>query len=163
MTWIAIRLFMGKALGKAFDLVRRYPLQIALIVALIIVCLQQSRLSSVRQALANSKATIADMQAKAKRARETSVTIAKESDQTHEKRLTETRSRTDAFIAANRVRTEASAKSADQATGAFEATAPVSIVVQMPETDVRACGDLEAYAWSSYEWAQKLKAAGLAD
>lgn len=167
MTFLAIKLFMGKALGRLlglFKLALAHPWQAALIFAVCALFWQHRAIGQRDATIAARDALIADMQAKARQARATSVTIAKDSDDAHETRLADNRDRTTVFIAANRVRTQAcvSAPAESEAAGASEVAAPVPLVA-LSEPDVKACGDLQAYAWSAYEWGQAQIKAGLAD
>lgn len=167
MIWLKLLGVFGwlkKAAGALLGLVRTYPLQCALIAAM---CLAGWLWRGKQHAIADrdaARATIADMTAKAKAARQATVTIAKESDKAHEKRVTDNRSRTDRYIATRRLQPQAcvSAPAEDQTTGPPEKPAAVSFVA-MSEQDVKACGDLQAYAESAYQWGQSMVKAGLAD
>ncbi|MBK9496698.1 MAG: hypothetical protein IPO08_19790 [Xanthomonadales bacterium] len=167
MTWLAIKLLMDKALERLlglFKLALAHPWQAALILAVCALFWQHRAISQRDDTIAQQTALIADMQAKAKAARAQSVTIAKDSDDAHETRLADNRSGTIRYIERNRVRTQAcvSAPAEGEAAGASESAAAVPLVA-MSEPDVKACGDLHAYAWSAYEWGQAQIKAGLAD
>lgn len=167
MTWLAIKLFMGKALERLlglFNLALAHPWQAACIALLCLSAWQYRGIQRRDDTIAALNATIADMQAKAKAARATSVTIAKDSDDAHETRLADNRSGTIRYIERNRVRTQAcvSASAEGEAAGASE-NAPAVPLVAMSEPDVKACGDLQAYAESAYQWGQAQVKAGLAD
>lgn len=59
MTWLAIRLFIGKALERlmgVFGLIRRYPLQAAIIIAVLALFWQNRAIHSARVELAAMKA-----------------------------------------------------------------------------------------------------------
>ncbi len=168
MIWLKLLGVFGwlkKAATALLGLVRAYPLQTALIASL---CLAGWIWRGKQHALAEldaARATIADMTAKAKAARAQSVTIAKESDHAHETRLADNRTATVRYIERNRVQPQAcvSAPAEGETAGPPEKPAAMPVMVEMPESDVKACGDLQTYAWSAYEWGQKLKAEGLAD
>lgn len=165
--WLAIKLFMGKALERLLGLLKlalAHPWQAALILAVCGLFWQHRAIGQRDDTIAALNATIADMQAKAKQARATSVTIAKDSDDAHETRLADNRDRTTFYVERNRVRTQAcvSAPAEGEAAGASESAAAVPLVA-MSEPDVKACGDLQAYAESAYQWGQAQVKAGLAD
>lgn len=166
--WPAIKLFMGKALERIlglFKLALAHPWQAACIALLCLSAWQYRGIQRRDATIAARDATIADMQAKAKQARATSVTIAKDSDDAHETRLADNRSGTIRYIERNRVRTQAcvSAPAESEAAGASEVAPAVPVMVAVSEPDVKACGDLQAYAESAYQWGQAQVKAGLAD
>lgn len=167
MTFLAIKLLMGKALERLLGLFKfalAHPWQAALILAVCALFWQHRAIGQRDGTIAQQTALIAEMQAKAKQARATSVTIAKDSDHAHETRLADNRDRTTVFIAANRVRPKGcvSAPAEGEAAGASE-SAPAVPLVAVSEADVKACGDLQAYAESAYQWGQAQVKAGLAD
>lgn len=167
MTFLAIKLFMGKALGRLlglFKLALAHPWQAALIFAVCALFWQHRAIGQRDATIAARDALIADMQAKAKQARATSVTIAKDSDDAHETRLADNRSGTVRYIERHRLQPACgvSAPAENEAAGSPEVTPAVPLVA-VSEADVKACGDLQAYAESSYRWAQDLVNAELAD
>lgn len=156
--------WLKQAAVGAFRWALAHPWQAVAILAVAGLFWQQHRVERRDETIAARDATITDMTAKAKAARASSVTIAKESDKAHETRVADNRTATGKFIASNRVRSKAcvSAPTEDQGAGPSQEPAPLPFVA-MSEPDVKTCGDLQSYAESAYEWAQKLKAAGLAD
>lgn len=86
---------------------------------------------------------------------------------THAKELNAAHAGLDRYIATNRLRLDqihsgpASGTGQDQATGTPEGMPASSILVS--EADLRICTNRTADAVATYEWAQKLKADGLAE
>lgn len=169
MIWLAKLLglwgWLKQAAVSAFRWALGHPLQAACI-GLVCLSVWQWRGIQRRDAtIAQQTALIAEMQAKAKQARAQSVTIAKDSDDAHETRLADNRSGTVRYIERNRVRTQAcvSAPAEGETAGSPEVAPELPVMVAVSEPDVKACGDLQAYAWSAYEWGQAQVKAGLAD
>ncbi len=170
-------LFLITALGWAktalkalVDLVRRYPLQMALVALL---CLSSWLWRGWDKADARNEALIAAAEQsealhraqidadKAKFAK-----LKKETDDAYKTALADAGDRTDRFIDRNRVRAkscpaQAAPAGQGEATGTPETSAAEAVLVD--PADVRACSAAAVYAEISYRWAQDLMRAGLAN
>lgn len=118
------------------------------------------------QALAKAKAEEARRQTEAKYR-----DIAERTDREHKIELEKARSATERFIAANRVRVKAAggasggtaAPAEGDGAGLSGHPADTAELVAVPESDVRIAAENYTYAKKAYDWAQELKAKGLAD
>lgn len=81
---------------------------------------------------------------------------ARAADQHHAKELADARSATDRYIAANRVRKPGNCHSPAPASSVAGVSQEVPTLVVMDQADVRACGDLYAYALEAHRWALSL-------
>lgn len=161
--------FAKWAMQGAWGLIRRYPLYAMLILALVVQTVRVShlgdKLDKCEANRAALTATIADMNAKAKQARTASVTIAKESDQSHAKNLADNRARVSAYVATHRLQTQPagiSAASEGKDTGVSQ-VAPAEALVSVSEADLQICATDYTYAKDAYDHAQAKIRAGLAD
>lgn len=171
MTWLGIALgWAGKGAGRVWELVRAYPLYCVLIALL---ALQTARIEGIhiwfvgfdglKSELATARQTIKDMTAKAKAARASSVTIAKESDKAHETRVADNRSATVRYIDNHRVRPQACPATSEVEDTRLPEATPAPAIVAVSEADVQICAANYSYALSAFEWAAKLREQGLAD
>jgi hypothetical protein len=172
MIWLLKALGWAKtALTVLADLARRYPCQVALVVALAACAWlwrgwdkAEARIDAMevaaKQSEALHRAAIKAQQDKFDR-------LKKETDDAYKASLADAGDRTDRFIAANRLRgkscaAQAAAPSQGQGPGSPEKPAAEAFVA-VTEADVKACAGAWVYAQSSYEWAQKLIAEGLGE
>ncbi len=166
--------WLKRAFSAALALITRYPLQAALLVALL-ACgwlwhgkgkaieqrdVQIAGRAADRKAVAAAQVEAARLALAAKAATEARYrTIAKEADHAYQAELADARSDAERYIAANRVRPETAGRSPRQAAGPAEDRAAV-VPVGLPATsvmvsanDVRACTDATTYALSARAWA----------
>jgi hypothetical protein len=118
------------------------------------------------QALAKAKA------AKARRETEAKYRdIAERNERAHKIELEKARAATDSFVARNRLRIKAAqgvssgapAPAEGDGAGLSGHPADTAELVAVPESDVRIAAENYTYAKKAYDWAQELKAKGLAD
>jgi hypothetical protein len=185
--WLAIKLFAGGLLKRLWEaatallgLIRRYPLQMALIAAL---CLAGWQWRGKQQALdklarcetesaakdAASKANAA-AQLEQKRAWEAkSTALAKDADNAYTQGMADARTATDRYIAANRVRPPANRLSAPRASGqgndpAIPESLPADTgLVGVSESDLQACAGAVTYSIAAHNNAVDKIVAGLAE
>ena len=175
MTWLAIKLFMGKALGAVLNALRwlmAHPWQAACI-GLVCVSVWQWRgkqaalsdLAACETKSAQLSAAIDAANKLAEQARAKSVSVAKKADQDHEQRSKAGAIATDRFIANRRiVQPESGVSSSEAGEGAGnDQNAPAVPFVAVSEQDVRTASALQDYANTCHAWGQELIAAGLAD
>ena len=157
--------WLKQAAVSAFRWALRHPWQAALILAVCALFWQHRAIGQRDAVITQQTALIAEMQAKAKQARAQSVTIAKESDDAHETRLADNRSGTVRYIERHRLQPACgvSAPAEREDPGLPEEAPAVPFMVAVSEPDVKACGDLHAYAWDAHLNAIKKIEAGLAD
>ena len=172
MIWLLSALGWAKtALGVLADLIRRYPLQAALILSLA-ACgwlwhgkqKAEARVAAIEAAAKQSEAL---HRAAIKAQQDKFDRLKKETDDAYKAALADAGDRTDRFIAANRVRgkscpVKTAAPSQGQDPGSSEKPAAETFVA-VTEADVKVCGSLYAYSLAAHQWAQGLIEQDLAD
>ena len=165
MIWLLKALGWAKtALTVLVDLARRYPCQVALVVALAACAWlwrgwdkAEARIDAMETAAKQSEAL---HRAAIKAQQDKFDKLKKETDNGYKAALADAGDRTNRFILNNRVRgkscpAQAAAPSQGQGTGSPEKPAAETFVA-VTEADVKVCGSLYAYSLASYEWAQGL-------
>lgn len=174
MTLLAIRLFMGKALGRLLEALRwlmAHPVHFALIVALCAAFWQYrgkqaalSDLAACETKSAQLSAAIDAANKLAEQARAKSVTIAKDADNADTINRADNRARTRTHFAANRLPDQSGISApAEGSLAQGNQDAPAVSFMALSEADALIAADLQTYANTCHRWAQDLQAAGLAD
>ena len=187
MTWLAIKLFLGGALKRLWEaltalwgVASRHPWQAALIVAVLAAGWQwrgkQQALDALAKCQTESAAKDAASKANAaaqlaqKRAWEAkSTALAKDADNAYTQGMADARTATDRYIAANRMRPQASRISAPRASGEGKDTGvPESLpadpgLVGVSESDLQACAGAVTYGIAAHNNAVDKIVAGLAE
>lgn len=170
--------WLKEAFSALLGIVRRYPLQTALIASL---CLagwmwqarnaERAKVSDLTAQIMSERAAYASAQAEAKRlaiaAKEAQEAIyrakAKDADNAYQLALANSRSAADRYAAANRVRPETAccspggtvAPAEVGSAGVSEKPAPDAIMVS--QADFNALNDAAIYAMAAHEWAKGLE------
>jgi len=174
MTMLAIRLFMGKALGAVLNALRwlmGHPLHAALIVALC-ACVwlwrgwsgAESDLAACETKSAQLSAAIDAANKLAEQARAKSVSIARKADNADTINRVDNRARTRTHFAANRLPDQSGISApAEGSLAQGDQDAPAVSFMALSEADAMIVADLQTYSNTCHAWAQDLQAAGLAD
>lgn len=174
MTWLAIRLFMGKALGRALEALRwlmGHPVHFALIVALCAAFWQYrgkqaalSDLAACETKSAQLSAAIDAANKLAEQARAKSVTIAKDADNADTINRADNRARTRTHFAANRLPDQSGISTPAEGSLTQGDQDPASVrFMAMSEADAMIIADLQTYSNTCHKWADDMVKAGLAD
>lgn len=173
MIWLLNALGWAKTgLTVLVDLARRYPCQVALVVALAACAWlwngkqkAEARIDAMEAAAKQSEAM---HRAAIKAQQDKFDKIKKETDDGYKAALADAGDRTNQFIAANRLRgkscaPQAAAPGQGEGAGSPEKPTAEAELVAVTEADVKVCGSLYAYSLASYEWAQGLIREGVGE
>lgn len=173
MIWLLKALGWAKtALTVLVDLARRYPCQVALVVALAACAWlwrgwdkAEARIDAMETAAKQSEAL---HRAAIKAQQDKFDRIKKETNDAYKASLADAGDRTDRFIAANRLRgkscaPQAAAPGQGEGAGSLEKPAAEAELVVVTEADVKVCGSLYAYSLAAHQWAQGLIREGVGE